>query len=206
MKGRLIVSCCCLTVALSVLMLAGCGPKSYQKQHYMLDTQRTRSAVIADKSAIVEVRRFTVSSAFGSRSLVYRTGELEYESDFYNEFLVAPSAMITEKTRDWLWESGLFARVLEPGSAADPTHVVQGNIIALYGDFRDESVLKAVMEMRIFLTETEAQSESGIVFGKTYKSSKVLESGTPEDLVAALDRCLVEILTDLEQDLAEQLL
>lgn len=206
MKGKLIVAYFGLSLITSALIIAGCGgPKSYEKQHYILDTQRASSAAPANKSSIVEVRRFTVASAFSSKSLIYRTGEFKYESDFYNEFLVDPSAMITEKTRNWLSDSGLFARVLSSGSDVDPSHVIQGDIIALYGDFRVKSAPKAVMEARIFLSETETKSESGIVFGKTYKSSVGLESRAPEDLVAAFDRCLVEILTNLEQDLAEKL-
>ena len=206
MKGKLTVPCFGLSLIASALIIAGCGSKSYDKQHYILDTQRVRPAVTGDKSSVVEVRRYTVASAFSSKSLIYRTGEFKYESDFYNEFLVDPSAMITEKTRNWLSDSGLFRRVLDPGSDADPSHVIQGDIIALYGDFRVKSAPKAVMEARIFLSETKTPSESGIVFGKTYKSSVGLDTREPEDLVAAFDRCLVEILTDFEQDLAEELL
>ena len=205
MKGKLTVPCFGLSLIASALIIAGCGSKSYEKQHYILDTQRDRSAVTGNRSSVVEVRRYTVASAFSSKSLIYRTGEFKYESDFYNEFLVDPSAMITEKTRNWLSDSGLFRRVLDPGSDADPSHVIQGDIIALYGDFRVKSAPKAVMEARIFLSETKTPSESGIVFGKTYKSSVGLDTREPEDLVAAFDRCLVEILTNLEQDLAEKL-
>ncbi|MHC4302366.1 MAG: ABC-type transport auxiliary lipoprotein family protein [Planctomycetota bacterium] len=206
MKSRLIVPCIGFSLIASVLTIAGCGPKSYEKQQYILDTQRKHLTVTGDKSNVAEVRRFNVASAFSSKSLIYRTSEFEYESDFYNEFLVSPSEMITEKTRNWLSESGLFGRVLEPGSAADPTHVIQGNVTALYGDFREQSAPKAVMEARVFLLEMETASESGIVFGKTYKSSIGIESKDPEDLVAAFDRCLVEILTGFEKDLAEELL
>ena len=91
MKGKLIVPCLGLSLITSALMIAGCGgPKSYEKQHYILDTQRASSAAPANKSSIVEVRRFAVASAFSSKSLIYRTGEFKYESDFYNEFLVPP--------------------------------------------------------------------------------------------------------------------
>jgi ABC-type transporter Mla MlaB component len=96
--------------------------------------------------------------------------------------------------------------LFDPGSNVDPTHIIEGNVIALYGDFRVKSAPKAVMEIRTFLLETKTETESGIVFGKTYKSSVGLESKGPEDLVSAFDRCLVEILTNLEQDLAERLL
>jgi hypothetical protein len=183
----------------------GCGQKSYEKQHYILDTRRASSVAASDSANFVEIRRFTSNSAFSAKGLTYRVGEFEYKSDFYNEFLISPTAMITEKARNWLSTSGLFQRVLDPGSQGDPTHVIEGNVIALYGDFRTKSAPKAVMEIRIFLLETKSETESGIVFGKTYTSSVGLESKAPEGLVSAFDRCLVEILTDLEEDLVEKL-
>ena len=206
MKHRLIRSCFGLSLIMSEIIITGCGPKSYEKRHFILDTQRASSAVAGNNTNIVEVRRFTVASAFNSKSLIYRVGEFEYESDFYNEFLVSPTAMITEEVHNWLAGSGVARRVLDPGSNVDPTHVIKGNVIALYGDFRDKSAPKAIMEMRIFLLETKTETESGIVFGNTYTASVSLESRNPEDLVSAFDRCLVEILTNLEQDLTERLL
>ena len=206
MKHRLIRSCFGLSLIMSAIIIAGCGQESYDKQHYILDTQRASSAVAGNNTNILEVRRFTIASAFNSKSLIYRIGEFEYESDFYNEFLVSPAVMITEKARNWLSTSGLSRRVLDPTSYVDPTHVIEGNVIALYGDFRGEARPTAVMEVRIFLLETKTGKEPVIVFGKTYKSSVGLESEGPEDLVSAFDRCLVEILTNLEEDLAERLL
>lgn len=205
MKYRLIRLCFGLSLTISAIIIAGCGPKSYEKQHYILDTQRESSAEAGNNTHIIEVRRFTIASAFNSKSLIYRTSEFKYESDFYNEFLVSPTAMITEKIRNWLAASGIAHRVLDPGSNIDPTHIIEGNVVSLYGDFRTKSSPKAIMEIRIFLLDKKAETESGIVFGKTYNASVDLETRNPEDLVSAFDRCLVEILTDLEKDLAENL-
>ena len=205
MNDKLIRSFLGLSLVASAVLISGCGAKSYEKQHYLLDAQRVPSTVTGDNQNIVEVRRFTVETAFSTKGLTYRKGEFEYESDFYNEFLIAPGAMVTEKVRNWLSASGLSRRVLDPGSYLDPTCVLEGNIIALYGDFRGKSSPKAVMEIRVFLLEMKAGAEPAIVFGKTYKSSIAFESEGPDALVRALDRCLVDILTDLEKDLAEKL-
>ncbi|MHC4204786.1 MAG: hypothetical protein ACYSTT_09045, partial [Planctomycetota bacterium] len=132
MKHRIVKSSFGLSLFMSAIIIAGCGPKPYEKQHYILDTQRASSAVAGNNTNILEVRRFTIASAFNSNSLIYRVGEFEYESDFYNEFLVSPTAMITEKVRNWLTESGVALRVLDPGSNIDPTHIIEGNVIALY--------------------------------------------------------------------------
>ncbi len=205
MNDKLIRSFLVLSLITSTIVIAGCGAKSYEKQCYLLDARRAPSTVASDNQNIVEVRRFTVDPAFSTKGLTYRKGEFEYESDFYNEFLIAPGAMVTEKVRNWLSASGLSRRVLDPGSYVDPTYVLEGNVVGLYGDFRAKSSPKALMEVRVFLLEMKTGAEPAIVFGKTYKSSIAFESEGPDALVRALDRCLVDILTDLEKNLAEKL-
>ena len=204
MNDRLIRSCVGLSAIASIIILSGCGQKSYEKQHYILDARRASSVVASDSGSILEIRRFTSSAAFSGKGLIYHVDEFEYESDFYNEFLISPAVMITEKVRNWLSTSGLFQKVLDPGSHVDPTHVIEGNVIALYGDLRTRSQPRAVMEIRVFLLEIGPERDPVIVFGKTYKSSVGLKSEGPEGLISALDCCFVEILTDVEEDLAER--
>lgn len=195
-----------LSLIISAIIIAGCSPKPYEKHHYILDAERESTVKAGNTTNIIDVRRFTVSSAFNSKNLIYRKGVFEYESDFYNEFLASPSSMITEKVRDWLTSSGIAQRVLDPGSNIEATHIIEGNVIALYGDFRNQSTPKAIMEIRIFLLETKSETTTGIVFGNTYTASIDIESASPENLVSALNRCLTQILTDLEKDLAKRLL
>lgn len=205
MNDRLIRSLSALSLLTSAIVIAGCGAKSFEKQHYLLDTQRASSTIAGDTQNIIEVRRFTIDPAFSGKGLTYRKDEFEYESDFYNEFLISPDAMITEKVRNWLAASGLSKRVLDPGSYIDPTYVLEGNVVALYGDFRAKASPRAVLEIRVFLLDMKTAADPTIVSGKTYKSSVGIESEGPGSVVSALDRCLLEILTELEKDLAESL-
>jgi hypothetical protein len=197
-----------LFLSLTALMIVftGCGSNSsYEKQQYLLEAQRSSSTQTGNSQSIIEIRRFTIDSAFSAKSLTYRTSKVEFKSDFYNEFLISPVSMITEKTRNWLSASGLFQRVLDQGSYLEPTHVIEANIISCYGDYRDKLSPNAVMEIRFFLLETKAGKEPIIVFGKSYKSHIPLEFEGPAGLISALDSCLVEILTDLEKDIFEKL-
>lgn len=204
MRCKLIESCLCLSVIVASLLLSGCGPKGYNKRYYVLDVKRKAEPAKSSNEVILDVHRFTIDSAFDSKGLVYRKSEFEYESDFYNEFLISPSAMVTEKTRTWLSQSGLYARVLDKGSYVGSTHTLEGNITALYGDLRSKSSPRAVMELRVFLIAEKAPKES-IILGKTYSTSSNLESEGTEGLVEAFDRCLEKILTDLEKDLRAKL-
>lgn len=190
----------------ALVTLSGCSStENYSKKYYVLDAARPSESSRKQTDFVLDVSRLTIDSAFSGSGLMYRIGDSEYESDFYNEFLASPSAMITDTMRNWLSMSRLFKRVLDPGSLIDPTHIIEGNITALYGDFRKSSSPRATIEVRLFLLETETGEDPLPIFGKTYTSSIDIESEDPEGLVEALGRCLEKILSTLESDLAERL-
>jgi len=193
-----------LTCTVSSLMLMGCGQSSYSKRLYILDTNRQPEPGQAESHATLEVRSFTIDSAFAGKGFVYRKSEYQYESDFYNQFLISPAIMVSEQTRHWLTRSGIFERINVPGSQLDSTYILEANITALYADVRDKSSPRAVMELRAFLIDNDKNPES-VVLGETYRASSSLRSDTPDAFVEALDKCLVEVLTNLENDLKKVL-
>lgn len=180
--------------------LSGCGYG--EQKNFVLEVSRNRPQQKSSKEVVLYVESFNINASFGKRSFVYRKSQSEYETDFYNRFLINPEDMITEKTRRWLSESGLFKLVLEPGSYLVASHILEGNIISLYGDFRDKSSPKAIMEIRFFLVKP---SNKSVVFEKTYRAAFKSNNRTAESLVGAFENCLTNILIDLEKDLKEQL-
>ncbi|MHC4520645.1 MAG: hypothetical protein ACYTAS_18800, partial [Planctomycetota bacterium] len=90
------------------------------------------------------------------------------------------------------------------GSVIEPTHVLEGNVLALYGDLREQASPRAVMEIRVFLI-VHAPAQPEIVFTRDYQVSHNVEARTPEALVAAFNRCLEQILNDLEEDVRRML-
>lgn len=194
-----------LTFIVSSIMLMGCGQSSYSKRLYILDTERQPEPGQAESHATLDVRSFTIDSAFAGKGFVYRRSEHQYESDFYNQFLISPAIMVSEKTRLWLNRSAIFKRIHVPGSQLDSTHMLEVNITALYADVRDKSSPRAVMELRVFLIDNDNTLES-VILSEIYRASCPLESDTPEAFVEALDKCLAEILTSLEKDLKKELL
>ena len=69
-----------------------------------------------------------------------------------------------------------------------------------YGRLSDKSSPAAVMETRFFLIANKEPGEK-VILNKTYYFSSELNSQKTEALVRSLDRCLIEILTNLEKDL-----
>lgn len=205
MKPQLVKSSLYINLILLAVVFSGCGVDPSHRHYYILDAARRAAPTEeTDSEIILEVQRFTTDSAFASKQLVYRKTEFEYESDFYNEFLIPPPAMVTEKTRNWLAQSGLFARVLDPGSYTKPTHTLQANVTAFYVDVRDKKSPTAVMQMRFFLN-TETDEEKSVALAETYNASIDVEAKTAEAFVQGFNHCLERILTDLEQDLRQRL-
>jgi ABC-type uncharacterized transport system auxiliary subunit len=186
-------------------MLMSCGRSSYSKRLYILDTDRQLEPGQVESHVTLDVRSFTIDSAFVGKGFVYRRSEHQYESDFYHQFLISPATMVSEKTRLWLSRSGIFERILIPGSRLDSTHMLEANITALYADVREKASPRAIMELRVFLIDNDNTPES-VVLSETYRASCPLQSDTPDAFVEALDKCLAEILTSLEKDLKKELL
>ena len=190
----------CVVLAALALTLVGCARDSYDKQCYVLGAARERAPVEARIDGMLEVRRLSVDAAFAGKCFVYRVDEHEYEPDYYHQFLVPPGIMLTNKTRQWLADSGLFARVLPADTRLEPTYTLEGSVAPLYGDFTEGSAPQAVLEIRYFLLKSDSDAEA-VVFAGTYKATTPIPERTATAFVAALDRSLAEILTRLEADL-----
>src|SRR6266446_2755978 len=85
---------------------------------------------------IVALSRVSISPLFQNRFFTYRTAENTYELDPYAGFLVPPGRALAESIRAWMRASGVFGRVVEPGSGLAPTLIIEVSVNELYGDFR----------------------------------------------------------------------
>jgi uncharacterized lipoprotein YmbA len=188
------------------LLAGGCSlKKQYPAKHsYLIEAQRAGEARTAAASGVLRVRNLQIAAPFEGKGFVYRNSGLGYQTDFYQEFLVAPRALITEQTRLWLGTSGLFRFVLDPASKADAAYSLEGNVSALYGDYRDGASPKAVLAVEFFLVNDQPASPE-IVFHKRYRQEVSLENRAPETLAKGWGKALEQILGVLEHDLTSAL-
>lgn len=190
----------CLGLLCIGLVAGGCATgTSRQERDFILEAVRQDEPLRPVVAGSLEVHRFSVDAEFAGKNLVYRIGEFEYEVDYYRQFLIAPGTMITERMRDWLADSGLFAQVLPLGSRISPDYTLEGNVTALYGDFAKGSAPAAVMEIRLFLLDNTGGTEK-VAFAETYRSATPVTERTAEVFVQALNRSLVDILGRFERD------
>ena len=185
--------------------LTGCFNfnKSYpEKRFYVLNAKRSEGLSLPKSDEVLRIRRFRVSPRFEGKGFVYRKGNFNYASDFYNEFFISPASMIAEEVDKWLKGSGMFQHVTGSSSPVDPTVELEGVISALYGDYRNTEVPKAVLEIQFFLVG-DVSSQPVIVFQKTYHEEALIKGNSPDSLVAGWNLAMEHILNQLETDLKD---
>ncbi len=201
MKAKVII----LFVAASISMfLTGCmgNRANYNQRNFVLQADRDLPVVKDSKDIILAIQSFNSSELYADKSFVYRIAKSEYETDFYNRFLVAPDDMLTQITRKWLSDSGVFKLVLESGTYTDATEMLEGNLLALYGDFENKDNPKATVRIRFFVIKL---SDKSVLFSKTYEVSSAAKDNSIESLVDAYNESIKQILTQLEKDLQKNL-
>jgi hypothetical protein len=183
--------------------LTGCFNlnKSFpEKRFFVLSVKRSEGLSLSPSDAVLRIRRFRISPRFEGKGFVYRKGNLDYASDFYNEFFISPASMIAEEVDKWLKGSGLFKYVTSSPSPVEPTVELEGVISALYGDYRDSEVPKAVLEIQFFLVRNSS-SRPVIVFQKTYHEESLIKGNSPDTLVEGWNLAIERMLTQFETDL-----
>jgi cholesterol transport system auxiliary component len=142
-----------------------------------------------------------VAAPYRDRAIVFRTADLKYESDFYNEFFVSPAAMIAEATGRALVASRAFARVIPAGVAGDEGDFsLEGFVDALYADGRVAGKAEAEVSIGFFLTR--AAFPGGVAWSGSYRERTPIAGTQPDAVADAMNASLGRILVALARDLA----
>lgn len=189
----------------STLLTTGCVDlkSAYpEKRYYSIEADRTGPARSAADGTVLRVRRFSASRSAEGSEFVSRTGDGEYESDFYNAFFIPPAAQLTEQARRWLSRSRLFGTVVATGSSMPETHVLEGNLVALHADRRNREAPKAVLEAQ-FLVVAVKSDPSSVILEKTYREEASIAKDDADSLVRGWREALSKILAALEEDVSK---
>jgi len=183
-------------------LLAGCLrlEKPYpQKSAYSLEASPDVTAQQPLSSRILQIGKFDSAPAYRGKGFVYRTGERTWQADYYHEFFTPPAAMFTEQCRSWLQQTGLFGQINQ-GGYPPASHLLQGRIVALHGDYRPGQAPMAVLELQLTLIN-ESSAPAATVLDRLYRRRLPLTDREPATLVKTWNEALTEILREFEAQL-----
>jgi cholesterol transport system auxiliary component len=191
-------ACACL--ALIMASAAGCLDlkKSYpEKRSFVLDVGTPQQETPAKGTIVLKINKFRVSPLFAGRAMVYRVADLQYESDFYDEWFVAPGTLVTQQAHQWLSLSGSFQIVVAGTNHVEPTHLLEGTVTEFYGDFRGTP--RAVFGLELYLLD--AMHERRPFFRRTYHQDVPLTERSSDALARGLTEALRVVLADVAKDI-----
>jgi len=190
---------CALALASTSCSLSRPSPA---KRSFLLDPMMPVAAATAAKPAALRVGVVNVGAPFRGKAFVYRQDELKYEADFYNEFFVAPAAMLSEAAGRAVTAANIFRRVIPPSATGDAgDYVLDGFASELYGDARDTAKPAAVLTVTFYLSSATAAMPT-VLWSREYRQRVGFTGADPEALARAWNEALSTILADLARDLA----
>lgn len=190
---------------LITFLITGCaGRKAVVKDTFLLNAQRSGSPASAASGPVLMVRPFSIAPAYAGRDLVRKIAANQLESDYYNEYFVSPAQMLTDLTRSWIDQSGLFQTVLPATSSIRPAMSLEAHIEKLLADMPNETNPQAKLEISFILIEHNKRQQT-IHFQKSYTWAHPMTTLSWPDYIIAQNACLTQILTELEKDLTANL-
>src|SRR2546426_11553972 len=189
-----------LVLTLLATILCGCASDPRWKRRVFAFSLPADPPIVNLRTNIVALSRVSISPLFQSRSFTYRKAENTYEQDPYAGFLVPPERALAEPIRAWMRASGVFGRVLEPGSGLTPTLVAEVSVNELYGDFRQASRPVGTMEIHFICYEVKDGDPGRIVLDRVCAHETPLARKTPNALMAAWDADLREIMGEINSE------
>ena len=175
---------------LVLLLLSACGFSRPTVATHSFLLQPQRLAPPAAAPVPVRLGRIEVAPPFARQGLVYRRGEQDYETDFYNEFAVDPATMIAAACREWLHQGGHLA---VPGAAGREPLRLDAEVTALYVDFRAAPTAVVALRWRL-----RRAGEGGLVAEFAADERVPLAERSPAGAAAALQTALGRALGRIE--------
>ena len=188
----------CAALAVLAMGVGACSRPAPVKGTFVLEPAMPPPAARTQPGSL-RVGSVTVGAAFRGRQFVYRESELKYETDYYNEFLVAPAANIGEATARALGAARVFTTVVPAGTPLEPDWVLDVFVGSLYGDGRAMEKPMAVLSMTFFLRKGEGAVP---VWSKTYEKRVPFTTGSASSYIAAQNTALGDVLAEVSRDLA----
>jgi len=187
---------------------SGCGipqQPAPAKALFLLNLEPEVSTRIAALPGCLQLRTVAVQSSFAGTALLYRTGEVTFEKDYYNQFLTAPDQQLNDLLPLRLRSAGVV--LCGNGTNSSTKHLIlEPHLEALYADFRTPAAPTAVAKMRFVVIELDRSCHcSTVVLDKTVEAAIPLpEKPSAETVVKAMSEAINTVLAQLDTAVKQQ--
>lgn len=194
-------------VGMLALVLGGCTFFGFGKEAspggYTLEVERVLEPPSTQaRERVLEVVPFRITPRYRGRVWVYREADSWYPAEEEQAFLLPPQVLVTEQVSGYLRHSGLFGAVVEGESRLRVTHLLEGAVTALYGDFSDPGAPRAVLEIQFFLIDPRVEPPKTLL-QTGFRTEAEISEVTPQALVQGWNKGLESILWNFENDLRQ---
>jgi len=165
--------------------------------YYVIDVARGGVATEFARDRVLLIKPVRVVPHFENKTIVFRVGENEYQSQAPHELFSEPEEMFTNQLRRWLQKTGLFSQVVTDDSI-EADYVLESAVTGLYGEKRATYSPQAVVEMQFFMSA--ADQPQNMLFQTGLRADVDIEKTTPSNVVTGWKQGLWDLLTTLEQD------
>ncbi len=190
-----------ILLTLFVISLTNCvssiSREAPKKRFFTIEADLTKiKKSPAVKFAKLRINKMKINSNYEGKEFIYRK-DLDFESDYYNQFLTTPPTNITEQIISWINESKLSEVITNRLGSSDSNLVLEGNINLLYADFSGGKIY-SILEIEFYLSDN---TKDQVVFKKVYSKKILSPDKEPVSIIRAWNQALTEILIALETDL-----
>lgn len=176
----LLALCCVGTVG------SGC---SFDQPYPAKDTFVLRGGEVgrapSTLSESVRVEPVRIAPPFDGRSLVYRTGEVAFNRDYYNVFIAPPDELATAELIRMLSDSGVFRQVSSVASASNADVTLECMVTDLYADERDTQKPVAVCRAKFRRLKNEGGG-TVVLSDQAFDATVPIASNSGAGIAAAL--------------------
>lgn len=193
-----------------ILVIQACsigGKPRYEIENYILDYQPLTSEKQAQLDVTIRFDRFTITSAYNTQNMVFRTDNYSLDFFNYNRWAVNPTDMVADNLLRDMQASGLFHAVFSRYAVEEANILIQGGIGEFFLRVEKDSKI-AVLSLEITLKNSnQVEANRRIIFQKKYQHEELLTEQTPRSYCQAMSQALKiisqQIIVDVYQAIKE---
>ncbi|MBN1494057.1 MAG: hypothetical protein JW938_07910 [Candidatus Omnitrophica bacterium] len=173
-------------------------------KHYSFNVVRDQVTVKEENGLNVMFKGIDIQSIYQGRSFMYRDAQLRFIKDFYHQFMLDPSRLITEQATAW-FAAAPYVNVLDyRRTTVKPDIEIYGIITKLYTDIRDKNAPVAHLAIRFRVVDMRIMPYA-ILYEHDYPEERTVMRFSATEIMNGFNDALRSVLEAFEADLGEKL-